>query len=187
MIQNWIKVFIYHLKQNKLFSILNTLGLAIGISGVIFAVLYWNEEHSYDAWNPNKETVFQVVNNVSADMTWPYSNEPLGRYAKAEIPELESYCYTESSYGKDVIHYAGKKFLIEKVFEAQQSFFDYFPFEFLQGNATSALRDEASIALEQKTAERLFGKESAIGKQVTMSRKTFSKRAMESRKMIAAW
>jgi putative ABC transport system permease protein len=34
------------------------LGLSIGIAGVIFAILYWNEEQSYDAWNPNKESVF---------------------------------------------------------------------------------------------------------------------------------
>jgi putative ABC transport system permease protein len=61
MLLNYIKIFIYHLKQNKLFSFLNVLGLAIGISGLIFALLYWNDEQSYDAWNPEKEKVYQVL------------------------------------------------------------------------------------------------------------------------------
>ncbi|RZJ68978.1 ABC transporter permease [Flavobacterium sp.] len=172
MIKNWIKVFIYHLKQNKLFSILNTLGLAIGISGIIFAVLYWNEEHSYNAWNPNKDDVFQVVNNVSADMSWPYSSEPLGRYLKAQSPELVSYCYTETGYRKESIKFKDKKFVIEKVVDSQQPFFDYFPFEFIEGSATSALSDENSIALEESIAKQIFGNEKAVGQQLSLSNKT---------------
>ncbi|NUY80625.1 ABC transporter permease [Flavobacterium sp. MAH-1] len=173
MIKNWIKVFIYHLRQNKLFSILNTLGLAIGISGIIFAVLYWNEEHSYDAWNPEKDHVFQLINTVSSDMSWPYSNEPAGRYLKAVSPELESYCYTETGYHKDVVRFQDKKILIEKVFEAQQLFFNYFPFQFLEGSADSALKDENSMAIEENTAKKLFGNEKALGKQVFMSKKAY--------------
>jgi putative ABC transport system permease protein len=64
MIFNWFKIFIYHLKQNKLFSFLNVLGLSIGIAGVIFAILYWNNENTYDKWNPEKENVYQVLNKI---------------------------------------------------------------------------------------------------------------------------
>ena len=59
MLKNWTNLFIYHIKNNKLFTILNVLGLSIGIAGLIFATLYWNDEHSYNAWNPGKEKVFQ--------------------------------------------------------------------------------------------------------------------------------
>jgi putative ABC transport system permease protein len=51
MLSNYIKIFLYHLKQNKLFSFLNVFGLAIGIAGLIFALLYWNDEQSYNEWN----------------------------------------------------------------------------------------------------------------------------------------
>jgi putative ABC transport system permease protein len=37
------------------------LEASIGIAGVIFAILYWNEEQSYDAWNPNKEKFFSLI------------------------------------------------------------------------------------------------------------------------------
>ena len=58
MLRNWFNIFIYQIKNNKLFTVLNTLGLSLGIAGLIFAVLYWNDEHSYNAWNPEKEKVF---------------------------------------------------------------------------------------------------------------------------------
>lgn len=173
MLKNWIKIFVYHLKQNKLFSFLNTLGLAIGIGGIIFAVLYWNDEHAYNTENPNKNHLFQVVNEVGGDMKWPYTMEPAGRMLKAESPQLESYCYMQPSYRKDVIRYNGKKQLIEKIMDSQMLFFEYFPFKFVEGTAASALADEKSIAMEQKAARRVFGDESPIGKQVTMSNKVY--------------
>src|SRR5690606_30539779 len=107
MLKSWIKIFVYHLRQNKLFSFLNTLGLAIGISGITFAVLYWNDEHAFNATNPNKDRIFQVVNDVGGDMKWPYTMEPAGRLLKAESPGLKAYCFTDTGYMKEAVHYNG--------------------------------------------------------------------------------
>jgi putative ABC transport system permease protein len=48
MLKNWLHIFLFHIKNNKLFTVLNVLGLSIGIAGLIFAILYWNEENSYN-------------------------------------------------------------------------------------------------------------------------------------------
>ena len=94
MIFNWFKIFIYHLKQNKLFSFLNVMGLSIGIAGVIFAILYWNNENAYDQWNPEKENVYQVLNEIGATGdTWATSSIPFGKTCKATIPEIEQICF----------------------------------------------------------------------------------------------
>lgn len=47
MLKNWLKIFLYQIKDNKIFTALNILGLSMGIAGLIFAILYWNDEHSY--------------------------------------------------------------------------------------------------------------------------------------------
>ena len=60
MLKNWTNPFIYHIRNNKLFTFLNVLGLSIGIAGLIFATLYWNDEHSYNAWNPGRDKIYQV-------------------------------------------------------------------------------------------------------------------------------
>ncbi|WP_342777781.1 hypothetical protein [Flavobacterium daemonense] len=70
MLKNWINIFIYQIKNNKLFTALNILGLSIGISGLIFALLYWNDEQSYNDWNPEKEKVYQVLVQVTGMPAW---------------------------------------------------------------------------------------------------------------------
>jgi putative ABC transport system permease protein len=166
MILNWIKVFLYQLKQNKLFSLLNTLGLAIGISGIIFAILFWNEEHSYNRWNPDSGRIFQVVNVVGKDMTWPYTQADIGAMIKASSSEVQDYCYSYTEYRKDVFAYKGKKKLVEKIVDAQSNFFSFFPFEFIHGNPATALQGKNSIAISENTARQLFGDENPMGKQL---------------------
>ena len=109
MILNWIKIFLYHLKQNKLFSFLNVLGLSIGIAGLIFAILYWTDEHSYDAWNPEKEKVFLVANQMSENTFWASSSAPIGAAIKEKSSEVASYCYLSGNYESDLIRFKNKK------------------------------------------------------------------------------
>ncbi|TRW99083.1 hypothetical protein [Flavobacterium gawalongense] len=70
MLKNWTNIFLYHIKKNTLFSALNVLGLSIGIAGLIFATLYWNDEQSYNAWNPEKDTVCQSLTDVGNNTIW---------------------------------------------------------------------------------------------------------------------
>lgn len=166
MILNWIKIFVYQLKQNLLFSILNVLGLSIGIGGVIFAILYWNEEHSYNAWNPEKEKVFQVVLDLGEDMHWAYVVAPLGPLLKEKAPEVESIAYYSNNYFNEIIKYKGKKEMVEKIFDAQEPFFSMFPFEFVKGSTKTSVPDNNSIALSEETAQRIFGNEDPLNKIV---------------------
>ncbi|NDP22991.1 MAG: FtsX-like permease family protein [Paludibacter sp.] len=171
MLHNWIKIFIYHLKQNKLFSFLNVLGLSIGIAGLIFALLYWNEEHSYDAWNPNKENVFLVVNQMDVTTFWTSSPAPSGGAVAKKNSNVKSYCYISGDYGNDIIRFKNKKVQSDKILSAQKNFFEYFPFEFIEGNVASALPDENSICLSDKIALQLFGNQKALGKEVVFENK----------------
>ncbi len=167
MFKNWLKIYLHQIKSNKLFTALNVLGLSLGISGVIFGILYWNDEHEYNAWNPEKEHVFQVVNEVSPGMFWN-TNVGALNWHLGNFKELESYCYTRNYYFHEIIKYNGKKAQLA-ILDAQNTFFSYFPFEFVQGNRQNALKDKSSIALSQEAAAQLFGKENPIGKTVEYS------------------
>ncbi|OUL63895.1 ABC transporter permease [Flavobacterium sp. AJR] len=171
MLKNWINVFIYHIKNNKLFTALNVLGLGIGIAGLIFAILYWNDEQSYDQWNPNKENVFLVANQMDATTYWASSSSPIGSAIQAVSPEVESYCYLSGSYDNEILYFNNKKVQSDKVVVAQKNFFDYFPYEFIEGNQKAALPDVNSICLSQDLAITLFGNETALGKKVVLQKK----------------
>ncbi|MEZ0128695.1 ABC transporter permease [Flavobacterium sp. LBUM151] len=168
MLKNWTNIFIYHIKNNKLFTALNVLGLSIGIAGLIFAILYWNDEQSYDQWNPNKDNIFLVANQMDATTYWASSSSPIGSAIKTANSQVESYCYLSGDYDNEIIRYNNKRVQSDKIVSAQKNFFDYFPYPFIEGNSTAALPDVNSICLSEDLAVQLFGNQSALGKQVVL-------------------
>lgn len=165
MIRNWLYIFLYHIKNNKLFTALNILGLSIGMASLIFAILYWSDEHSYDKWNPEVENIYQVTSIVRESETWASVVAPLESYIE-EMPEVEKHFFSYSWYNNDIVEQKGKNIMIEKVVNAQKDFFHLFPFTFIKGNASDALKDINSIALSEATAKQLFGKENPMNKSV---------------------
>ncbi|WP_428232472.1 ABC transporter permease [Flavobacterium sp.] len=171
MILNYFNIFIYHIKNNKIFTGLNVLGLSIGIAGLIFSTLYWNDEHSYDQWNPNKDNVFLVANQMDPTTYWSSSSAAVGSAIKEISPEIESYCYLSGEYDDDIIHFKSKKVQSDRIVVAQSNFFEYFPYPFVEGNPKKALPDVNSICLSQDLAFQFFGNESALGKQLVLQGK----------------
>ncbi|MDN3675656.1 FtsX-like permease family protein [Flavobacterium branchiarum] len=179
MILNWIKIFVYHLKQNKLFSFLNVLGLSIGIAGVIFAILYWNNENSYDQWNPEKENVFQVLNKLGATGDiWASSSIPFGKTCKATIPEIESICFFDGWYYEDILKYENQKWMGKKIIVADYDFFDAFPFPIIKGAKKDILKEKNSVAISEDEAKVVFKNEDPIGKTITNDGKIFIVKAV---------
>jgi putative ABC transport system permease protein len=172
MLKNWIKIFLYQVKNNKFFTALNILGLAMGIAGLIFAILYWNDEHAYDEWNPNKENAFAVINIIDVQLMWSSNVAPTGPLIKDFIPEVESYCYADNWYSSDHLKYKNKKFLIEKQIDSQPNFFSFYPFEFIKGDAKTAIADNG-IALSEATAKMVFGNEDPLNKQVSFGEQLY--------------
>ncbi|MXN90281.1 FtsX-like permease family protein [Flavobacterium sp. Sd200] len=164
MLKNWLKIFLHHLRVNAFFSALNVLGLSLGISGLIFAILYLNDEQSYNSWNPNKDNVFQSISVISEDMIWPHNVYPLAPFMD-KIPEIEEYCYLNNYYDKEIVAYGQKKVDLE-LLDTQKNFFSFFPFEIIKGNGTNPLPDSNSISLSEKAAQNIFGKEDPVGKEV---------------------
>lgn len=174
MINNWLKIFLYQIKNNKFFTALNVLGLAMGIAGLIFAILYWNDEHSYNAWNPGKEHIFTTVTDLGGDNVWGSSAAAVGPHIPTEIPEVKDFCYTFSWYTSGVIKYNDKKILLGKIMNSQKDFFSFFPFQIIKGNGAAALQDNSGIALSEPTAQKLFGNTDPINKTVFYDKKYYT-------------
>ena len=179
MIYNWFKIFIYHLKQNKLFSFLNVLGLSIGIAGVIFAILYWHNEHAYDQWNPEKENVYQVLNVIGATGdTWGTSSIPFGNTCKATIPEIEQICFMNIWYNESVIKYQNKKLIDKKITLSDNNFFNFFPFPIIKGSKKDILKEKNSVAISEEQAKLLFNDQDPIGKAINYENQSYTVKAV---------
>lgn len=161
----------YHIKNNKLFTFLNVLGLSIGIAGLIFAILYWNDEHSYNEWNSEKDVVYQVQVDLRNGAFWPHSVAGLEPYLKTDFPEVEEYFYTDNWYESYLINYGDKKQMVNGVLSAQKNFFNFFPFPFIYGSSQNALNDEQSVAISEKASTAIFGTINPVGKTFLLNKK----------------
>jgi len=168
MLRNWIHTFIYQVKHNKLFTLLNILGLSIGIAGIILSILYRNDELAYNAWNPEKDNVYKVtIHSGNRELeSADYVPAPMGPAFK-NLDAKVDYCYFKSSYYLDIVRYRGRKYT-RKIIYAQRNFFSFFPFNFIKGDGKTALQDKNGVAVSDKTARLLFGDKDPIGKQITI-------------------
>lgn len=179
MIFNWFKIFIYHLKQSKLFSFLNVLGLSIGIAGVIFAILYWNNENAYDQWNPEKENAYQVLNKIGGTGdTWATNSIPFGETCKATIPEIETISFLNIWYDEAPVKFQNQKVMDKKITVADNGFFDIFPFPIVKGSKTNILKENNSVAISEEAAKLLFKGEDPIGKSIEYNTKFYIVKAV---------
>lgn len=173
MLKNWIKIYLYQVRNNKLFTALNILGLSTGIAGLIFAMLYWNDEHAYNDWVPEKERTFQVINDLGDMNIWSTNIAQTGPLLKQALPQVENYCYLNDWYFDEVMSYNGKKQKIDKILDAQGNFFAFYPFEFIHGNPNQYF-DRNSIVISDVLAKRIFGDENPMGKQIQYSGATLA-------------
>lgn len=165
MLKNWFTTFLYQVKHNKLFTFLNVLGLSIGISSVFIAILYWEAEHKIDAWNPNKENVYQAHVELSGGEVWANVQAPLAPKAKSLDKNIQSYCYFNTYHDFHIVKYQSKKTFIEKILRTQSNFFDFFPFKIIHGSYSN-YRKKGYLAIEKQTAQKIFGMSNPINKTI---------------------
>lgn len=167
MIKNWFKIFIYNATHNKVFTILTLIGLTLGVTGVILSLLYWNDEHAYNKWNPEKDKVFEVMTNISEDMMWNSSPGPLVPVLMERSNEIESYCQYRAYYFDQYFKVNGKTEILTKTINTQGSFFEFFPFEIVQGSVSQFSSSQNTMALEESEAKRIFGTANPIDQIIT--------------------
>lgn len=172
MLKNWFNIFLYQVKNNKLFTALNILGLSLGIAGLIFAILYWNDEHSYNQWNPEKEKIFLSITDIGEGEKWASSVAGFEPYLQKDFPEIEDYSYFENWYEKEVVKTKKHK-IVANISSVQANFFSFFPFEFLKGNGKNAVADENSMAISEDIAKALFENENPLNQQITYNKKIY--------------
>ncbi|MDR0227679.1 MAG: ABC transporter permease [Flavobacteriaceae bacterium] len=169
MFTNWFKLYLKNIGKNKVFAVLNVLGMSVGITALILSVLYWKHEKSYDQWNPYKDNVYEVYRNLKGEPS-PWLPAPLANQLdKQDI--VESYCYIYHSQQELSINVGTKKDYLYDIANVQATFFDFFPFEEVYGTRKDyATNWKNAIAIDIEQAERVFGKGvNPVGKSIVLN------------------
>ena len=184
MYRNYIKTALRNLGRNKTYSILNILGLAIGMAAFLLIFLVVQFETSFDNFHPKKDSIYRITTEFHTEDGVSHSGGvafPVGASIKLDFPQIKDVARILEMGGEqitvgDASDSKAKKFKEQHIFFAEPEFFDIFRFEWLSGDPHIALKDPNSVALSQKFAEKYFGDwKSAIGKTILHDNKSMYK------------
>jgi putative ABC transport system permease protein len=158
------------LSKVKLYSILNLLGLSIGLACFAVIGLWVKSELSYDRFHGKADRIYRVaakyVDETSSNDV-AVTGPPLAAALLKDIPEIEHAVRIDP--GDNLMMFGGKKFL-EIGIIADQSLFDVFDFKVLHGDRPSLLKEPFSVVLSESLAKKYFGDADPVGQSMTVFR-----------------
>jgi putative ABC transport system permease protein len=172
MLQNYFKLALRNLLKNPMFTALNLVGLACGMSISLLLFLHIRQETSFDKFHLKSARIHRVMLNAFWDPEKPekMANVPnaVAPIAKAEIPAVEqSARLLKHEFGKTAFITAGDKKLVEEnLYWADPSLFQIFDFQAIEGDLNTALSRPNTVALSRSAAIRYFGTSNPVGQSI---------------------
>jgi putative ABC transport system permease protein len=170
MLKNYFKVAFRNLLKRKGFSLINILGLAIGMAVCLLIVLFVQSELRYDEHHDKADNIYRVVLEryyPGRSTSYAIIPQSFAGAIKAEYPEvLESTrLYNFGGAGNFIVRIGEKIFEEKNVLAADSNFFKLFTVKILQGDPATALEKPNSAVINETTAKKYFGSaDNAIGK-----------------------
>jgi putative ABC transport system permease protein len=166
MFKNYLKIALRNLLKQKVYSIVNILGLVIGLTCSILIILYILHEFSYDRFHENAENIYRLgreTTTVDRVIREPLSSAPTAKALLQDFPEVVNAARIKRS-GRTIVRYAEKKFYEEHISYSEPAVFEVFTFHIISGDPKTALEKPYSVVITEETAIKYFGTENPIGK-----------------------
>jgi len=174
MWKNYLNTMLRSMWRHKAFSLINIMGLAIGLACCLLILIYVQYEFSFDRYHRNTDRLYRVTlhailagNEIEAT-TSPY---PLAATLSREYPEIEAagrlrQFFRDTLVGTDngAIRYQEKR-----IFHADPALFDIFDFDFLAGDPRTALNEPGRVVLTRSMAQKYFASLDVVGQTLTFS------------------
>jgi putative ABC transport system permease protein len=166
-----VRIWLRTLTRYKLYTFINIAGLSLGICSVVAIFMYVADELSYDKYHADADRIYRInlINKFVDETTWPTTPATLGEAIHNDLTEAEavSRIFTRQSAiqfknGSDEI-----KFKEDHTWFADPAIFDVLSFNFIAGDASSALNQPDRLVISRSIADTYFGGAAkAIGKDV---------------------
>ncbi|KQC01681.1 ABC transporter permease [Pedobacter sp. Hv1] len=168
-----LKIALRNLWKNKSYTLINVMGLSIGMASCILIYVFINYQLSFDQSFVNKNRIYRVITKMDIDGVVDYSGGvpiPLAPAIREELPQIEKVAAIQKSGGIVKVDDVNGKERIktnEDVYFAQPDFFEIFKVKWLSGNPMQSLQQPNTVTLTKETANRYFGNwQNALGKTI---------------------
>ena len=176
MINNYLKAAWRSLRFNKRFTIINIAGLGVSMGACILTSLFVYHETSFDKNIPDRSNIYRLNEYLHYDGATPQLSAvmgpPIAPFLKNHHNEIESYTRvipaTPEIFSSLMLTYNDKKITSDKLICADRSFMQMFGITILAGNPNEFIPAQNNIALTQSMAAKIFGREEALNKMITL-------------------
>jgi len=166
MLKNYLKIALRNILRFKTYSLINIIGLAVGVACFITLFLFITDELGYDAYNKDADRIYRVYVKMSIngkESLNAKTSAPLGAALAHDFPEVINFTRI-GFFGNHVFRYQDKEFREWRIYTADSTFFEIFSLNFLAGNPKTALDQPNSIVITKSASQRYFGDENPVGK-----------------------
>lgn len=165
MIKNYLLITFRSLLKNKLYILINILGMAVAIACCIVAYFNYDYNKSFDSHHSNASTLYRInsVREFQNELTsYGYVPIALGNAIRQNVPDVDHVIRYSPDGGNFRI---GDELFNTDFVNVDPPFFALFSFEFIEGNGE--LKDKTEICISSELAQKYFGKEKALGKSIS--------------------
>jgi putative ABC transport system permease protein len=170
VLRNFLKVAIRNIFRQKIYALINILGLAIGLSCSLLIMVFVMHELSYDQFHEKKDRIYRLCVKGKlgeAEMNMAYTAVPTGPAFNEEFPEITEAVRLEN-WNDMLFRYREKVFVEDGLLWADSGFFRVFDFKLVSGQPEQVLAEPQTIVLTETMAGKYFGKEEAVGQSINM-------------------
>ncbi|HTB24629.1 MAG TPA: ABC transporter permease, partial [Puia sp.] len=157
-----------NLKRHKIYSFINVFGLAVSLAACWLIFFYVKDELSYDRFNQNANRIVRLAQHASwegGNMNIALTSAPFAPLLKQKFPQIEDAVRIDPE-GGDLIVHGNSTIKVNDIIYADASLFNIFSFDFIEGNASTALNDPGSIVITESLARTLFGSGESVTNQM---------------------
>ncbi len=167
MVKNLLLIAIRNFKKDKWYSLLNVLGLTIGITFSLFLIFYVSDELNYDRYHEKADRIYRIVSYAQepeVNHKFAYSQFPLGPTVKKDFPEVEETVRFVSKE-RTLFKSGSNNYFETKIYYVDSNIFRMFTYQFVEGGPATALNEPNTVVISKSLAVKYFGKKSnAVGK-----------------------
>ena len=169
MLNTYLTLSLRNLLRERIYAVINILGLSLGVACFLIIGLYLHMELTFDRFNADHERIYRLTETYanSARNDSINTGGALAATLQSEFPEIENtvrfreYSYSASEF---LFRYQDREFFEQDLLFADPSVFDIFTFDIREGDPRTALTEPGTIALSASMAQRYFGEASALNK-----------------------